>query len=159
MVLCPDGNTPLCSTMLEGVYRSKSIVRRHSSSATISHSSSLHRPLTFSDSELVRDYFVSNLARSLQQHPNVVASFAATKRWLNCCWRTILLDRLSIFRVLPFDLSTVCVISCFSSPQRSDLVLPVPVPTPQKSLASRVHRMYGFSSALVVHTLNRNPMP
>ena len=31
--------------------------------------------------ETRRDYVVSNLAQSLQQHPNFVAGFAANKRW------------------------------------------------------------------------------
>ena len=43
--------------------------------------------------ETRRDYFVSNLARSLQQHPNFMAIFAAAKQWLNCCWRTVLRGR------------------------------------------------------------------
>ena len=39
--------------------------------------------------ETRRDVCASNLAQSFQQHPSFVAGSTATKRWLNCCWRTI----------------------------------------------------------------------
>ena len=58
-----------------------------SSSTSVSLNESLRQPLVFSQMKLVQILCVKSSANSLLRHPKCVVGVAATKRWLNCCWR------------------------------------------------------------------------